>query len=509
MTWSKDLPQGNEARKCKYDIVRYTRGKVLDLGSGPWKPFPHFISIDTRDEWTDLPWNPDIIMDATRLSIFASNSLDAAFSSHLLQIVDDPFKVLKEWWRVIKPGGYLILYLPHKELYPNVGHEDAHKLHRHDFMPADIVDMMRKMNGWDLVVNEDRDHGDEYSFLQVYRKLNFKDHKYTYMIAHPQKKCIVLRYGGIGDSIQASSILPLLKGEGYHITFLTQPDGYEILKSDPFIDEFFIKERNQVPMEELGAFWSALARHYDKFVNLTETVEVALLPVPQMTSHKWPKEVRHMRFNVNYLEFTHAVAGVPYDPLPMFYPTEKEHKWAVRWKEKKGGNIIMWCVGSSIHKTWPYLDQMIARIMLEFPNWKVVMVGEELDRILEFGWENEPRVIKKAGKWSVRQTLTMARIADLVIGPETGILNTVSHTNIAKIIHLSHSSSENLTRDWINCITLTPQSCSCYPCHQLNASFNECPRHHTGVAKCQGQIFPETMWNAIKQQIHEPYRKAS
>jgi predicted SAM-dependent methyltransferase len=171
MTWKPDLPVGNEARKCKYDIVRYTRGKVLDLGCGPWKPFPHFIGIDTRDEWTDLPWNPDIVMDATRLSIFASNSVDAVFSSHLLQILDEPARALKEWWRVIKPNGCLILYLPHKKFYPNKGETGAHQLHQHDFEPDDIVGMMKEAGSWDLLVNEDRNEEDEYSFLQVFKKL--------------------------------------------------------------------------------------------------------------------------------------------------------------------------------------------------------------------------------------------------------------------------------------------------------------------------------------------------
>ncbi len=29
----------------------------------------------------------------------------------------DPKVALKNWWRVLKPGGYLIIYLPHRDLY--------------------------------------------------------------------------------------------------------------------------------------------------------------------------------------------------------------------------------------------------------------------------------------------------------------------------------------------------------------------------------------------------------
>ena len=500
MVWSPELSgRGNDEVKCKYDIVRYTRGKVLDLGCGPWKAFPHFLGIDNRAEWTDLPWNPDYIMDATDLSCFASSSWDAVFSSHLLQILGKPEQALKEWWRVIKPGGYLCLYLPHKDLYPNVGQEGCHPLHKWDFIPKDISDMMGRISEHVLIENETRADDNEYSFLQVYHK---DQHYHVKSFPLPdQKSAIVLRYGGIGDSVQAASILPQLKEQGYHVTFLTQPDGYDILKHDPHIDEFFVKDRNQVPVEELGQFWAALRKKYDKFINLTETVEVGMLVVPQMTAHKWPKSVREERFNENYLEFTHKIAELPYEPNPRFYATPKEKTWAKKWKRKKDARMIMWCCsGSSIHKAWPYMDQMIARIMLTYKDVKVVLVGEELDRLLDSGWEEESRVIKKAGKWSIRQTLAMAEKMDLVIGPETGVLNAVSHLEVPKILHLSHSSVENLSRDWINCINLLPD-CECYPCHQLNTSFEQCPKHETGVAMCQGSIDPERMWTAIQEQL--------
>ena len=47
------------------------------------------------------------------------------------------------------------------------------------------------------------------------------------------KTVCVVRYGGYGDSLMASSILPWLKENGYHVTFNTMPRGYVILKSAP------------------------------------------------------------------------------------------------------------------------------------------------------------------------------------------------------------------------------------------------------------------------------------
>src|SRR4030066_106043 len=112
--------QGNESAKVKWEIVPYARGKVLELGAGPWRTFAHFVTLDNFQEW-GRGWKPDIIGDAKDLSMFTSGYFDAVFSSHLLEHIEDFKAALKGWWRVIKQGGYLVLYLPHKENYPNIG----------------------------------------------------------------------------------------------------------------------------------------------------------------------------------------------------------------------------------------------------------------------------------------------------------------------------------------------------------------------------------------------------
>jgi SAM-dependent methyltransferase len=43
--------------------------------------------------------------------------LDFVFSSHCLEHVTDPIKTVKEWFRPLKIGGYLILTVPHMYLY--------------------------------------------------------------------------------------------------------------------------------------------------------------------------------------------------------------------------------------------------------------------------------------------------------------------------------------------------------------------------------------------------------
>ncbi len=498
MVWNIKDPQGNEALKIKYEVVEYTRGKGLDLGCGPFKLYSHFIGVDNGHHWGTK--GVDVVQDCEKLDLFASQSLDFVFSSHLLEHIEDYKSALKEWWRVIKPGGYLILYLPHKDFYPNIGEEGANPDHKHDFEQFSIK---HTMDDWcypfDLLINKERNKDQEYSFLQVYKK-GMKVSKFSYNKSKPKKRAAVVRYGGFGDMIQASSILPGLKAQGYHITFYTTPRGHDILKTDPHVDKFFIQDPDQVPNDELHAFWKVQAKKYHKFINLSESVEGTFLALPGRTNHSWPADVKHKRLNVNYLEFTHELAGVPMPPQQKFFPSPQEFAWAKKQRKKIKGKVILWVLaGSSVHKTWPWLDQSIARIMLQDKDTHVLFVGDKNCQLLEQGWENEPRVIKKSGKWSIRETLTFAGVVDLVVGPETGVLNTVGTLDIPKIVFLSHSSIENLSKYWKNTISLEPD-CKCYPCHTLHYGWEHCNEYQgSGVAECQASITCDKFTDAVNK----------
>jgi ADP-heptose:LPS heptosyltransferase len=302
--------------------------------------------------------------------------------------------------------------------------------------------------------------------------------------------------------IQASSILPRLKEDGYHVIFNTTPAGEEILRHDPNIDEFYLQDTDQVPNQDLGPYWETLRRKYTKFINLSETVEGTMLAIPGRTVHFWTKEARHRACNTNYLELTHDVAGVGHKYEPRFYPTMEEREWAMRERTRIGGNLVV-CFsmsGSSVHKTWPYLDQAIARLLATFPDCRVVLMGNQMSQMLEAGWENEPRVIRRAGVWEIRKSLTFAcKQADLVIGPETGILNAVGMEDVAKVCFLSHSTKENLTKHWKNTMAIEPPaSVPCYPCHQMHYNFDYCHQDEaTGVAACQAAIPVDIAWVAI------------
>lgn len=516
MTWRQEDPQGSEALKCKYDIVPYTRGRVLDLGAGGLRTYPHFTTVDnlTDARLFGHRMKPDVVIDSCEnLSLFGSESVDAVFSSHLLEHIVDTVATLREWWRVVQVGGHLVLYLPHADYYPNIGQPGANPDHKHDFRPADIKRAMREVieggeHGWDLVVSESRNAEQEYSFLQVYRKLDTMRTSQAWEAKKSKLTACVARYGGFGDQIMASNVLPGLKRQGYHVTFMTTPKGHDMLRHDPHVDEWLIQDVDQVPNQELGEFWRVWSKKFDRFVNLSEAVEGTLLALPGRMNHSWPLAVRQARLGtVNYLDFHCEIAEVPLAYEARFYASEAEVEAAedflatMRSEATPEPFAILWVLaGSSLHKTYPHMDAVIAKIMLEIPEAHVIFVGDEVCQILEQGWENEPRVHRRSGSLTIRETITLAQLCPLVIGPETGVLNAVGFEANAKIVFLSHSSKENLTRDWDNTWSIVPAlKPPCYPCHQLHYGDKFCrvePESRT--SECSFNIEAADVWEAVK-----------
>ncbi len=314
----------------------------------------------------------------------------------------------------------------------------------------------------------------------------------------PGYACIV-RYGGIGDIIQATSVLPFLKKK-YRVVFNTDQRGEELLHADPRIDELWVQRSGMVPNDELEAYWKRMAGCFEVFYNFSGRIEGELLAHPSRESYRWPKEKRHQEMNTNYLEHIHDIVGAPHKFHQAFFPTDKERDWARKQRAKLGlrNKVVMWSLsGSSGHKAYPFTDAVVANLMLS--DCRVVMVGDPLCQVLEYGWQKERRIWRRSGKWSLRQTLSFAEVADVVVGTETGILNSVGFLPVPKVVLLSHSSKHNLTKHWVNTTTIEPFLCSCWPCHKLHYGWDTCNRDEaTGGAMCAASIDPKDVMEAIQ-----------
>lgn len=516
MVWRRDDPQCNESKKIVWEVAPYLRGRGLDLGAGDFKVLPHVISVDNMNHAQfGFQVRPDVMCDVAKLDVFASQSMDFVYSSHTLEHIPDTAAALREWWRVVKQGGYLILYLPHKDFYPNIGTDGANPDHKHDFLPSDVIAAMP--DGWDLVECQDRNEGMEYSMLLVFRKLNGKQNTRSCDAPKPTKTACVVRYGAYGDLMQSSSVWAALKKAGYHVTLFSSPPGSDVVANDPNIDKLVLFDKDQVPNGNLVDFWNWHKPKYDKWVNLSESVEGGLLAMKGRTPFYYHPRLRHAMMNRNYVEFQHAIADVPYELNVKFYATAEEQKWAKKEREKLGaGPVVVWSLaGSSVHKTWAGLDNILASIMIQFPTARVVLTGGPECVMLEAGWENEPRILKQSGKWTMRQTLAFAQQCELVVGPETGVMNAMCCEPMAKVIFLSHSSHDNLTRDWVNTHVMWSKATNCAgrgqneapACHILHYGWADCTRdEETGTAQCQKDISVDEVWDAMHGVLNDYVR---
>lgn len=84
---------------------KYCQGKGLDIGYGGDLLAENCRGWDIEDG------------NAETLQGLAESQFDFVYSSHTLEHVDDAENTLRVWWNVVKPEGYLILYLPERDLY--------------------------------------------------------------------------------------------------------------------------------------------------------------------------------------------------------------------------------------------------------------------------------------------------------------------------------------------------------------------------------------------------------
>jgi SAM-dependent methyltransferase len=108
---SKSIPR--RLRDVRY-ATRYLVGDGVDIGGKPdplalyRELFPRIASLRTWDIEDG---------DAQLMQGAADESFDFVFSSHCLEHLRDPEEGLGNWFRVLKPGGHLVVTVPDEDLY--------------------------------------------------------------------------------------------------------------------------------------------------------------------------------------------------------------------------------------------------------------------------------------------------------------------------------------------------------------------------------------------------------
>lgn len=126
-------PQKSHQRRLESGIYkRYLSGtSILDIGGG------YGVSLITNAISVDLDYPG---YDGITLPFF-NCSQDAVFSSHCLEHVSDPIQMIREWFRVVKVNGHLVLVVPHQYLYERKLNLPSrwNKEHQRFYTPASLL----------------------------------------------------------------------------------------------------------------------------------------------------------------------------------------------------------------------------------------------------------------------------------------------------------------------------------------------------------------------------------
>jgi SAM-dependent methyltransferase len=112
-------------------IGRFFVGNGVDIGG---KPDPlslhvHVLPLITKLRIWDLEDG-----DAQFMLGVAESEYDFVYSSHTLEHMVDPYTALSNWFRVLKPGGHLIVSIPDEDLYEQGNFVDSfNRHHKHTF----------------------------------------------------------------------------------------------------------------------------------------------------------------------------------------------------------------------------------------------------------------------------------------------------------------------------------------------------------------------------------------
>jgi len=93
------------SRRQREGFFKYCQGRGLDIGFGGDLLASNCTGYDFEHG------------DAQNIVKFSGESFDFVYSSHVLEHMEDPAAALSNWWGLVKKGGYLLLYIPHRDLY--------------------------------------------------------------------------------------------------------------------------------------------------------------------------------------------------------------------------------------------------------------------------------------------------------------------------------------------------------------------------------------------------------
>ena len=172
-----------DALTVRRRFAAHLSGHGVEMGAGhaPF-PVPPGVQVSYVDRWDpaensrlfpelaetpDFP-KPDVVadLDVDRLSALEDESQDFVIASHVIEHLANPLKMLVEMYRVLRPGGLLVLLVPDRHLTFDSLREPtplAHLVQEYDSDIREVDDA----HVTDFIIGLLRSNGDQREFSEL------------------------------------------------------------------------------------------------------------------------------------------------------------------------------------------------------------------------------------------------------------------------------------------------------------------------------------------------------
>jgi ADP-heptose:LPS heptosyltransferase/glycosyltransferase involved in cell wall biosynthesis/predicted SAM-dependent methyltransferase len=445
------LRNNRETDLCRERLLPYCSGKGLDIGCGDNKIDPEAIGVD-------IEGSPDIKADARQLP-FENGSMDYVFSSHCLEDLDDTGAAFAEWMRVLRIGGNLALYLPHKNYYPRVGTPGANPHHKHDLDLNTVLAALSETNEYEIVHLDEAGTGGEHSFAMVVRKLAPKQAK---------QKVLVEYDAVVGDIMCIEPAIRSLKNKlGGDTAITVRVTHPELFRNHPCVSKV---EHTHFP------------RRYNDY--------------QQHLQFNWmPTDDNRMMSLVERSASQIAVA-LEKDRCPKIYLDHWDEVMLEKYHlPKAGGPKIAIGVGARwpsrcwSRDKWLLLCQQLEKQLKA----QIIQLGGESDEFFGYG-------LDLIGQTSPREAAAVLSRCDLAITVDSGLAHLAAAVGAPRVVLFGPVLPETRMHTGIGRAVVATES-DCRGCfHTTGLNVSVCPKGHNN---CMERISIENVFNAVEQCLSE------
>lgn len=144
--------------------IGYCHGLTLNVGAGQRTLLPTDITLDIDSDDCDYK------ADCTDLKIFKDETFDTVYASHILEHIFDLIGAIKEWTRVVKKGGHIVIICPDWRFTPPKSSLSADPQHKWDLQYEDLHELIKILPEVEQI-NKNIWAVPNFSFLMVLKKV--------------------------------------------------------------------------------------------------------------------------------------------------------------------------------------------------------------------------------------------------------------------------------------------------------------------------------------------------